>query len=192
MGMTNKAASILRLLLSCLLAAGLVGADAGVALQSAPPSASPSPSPASAYDGITIRRPTLMVRDMDRALALYRDILGLRLGRLSQDGSDSYVYTAFNIPEGTVVWHATFDTDKEQRVLSLLAVKSMPEPRELKGLRTTAILVNANGRLADIRERLIAGGYLVLPNHSLAPNGTEFAFEDADGHLIAVYEFGSR
>jgi catechol 2,3-dioxygenase-like lactoylglutathione lyase family enzyme len=185
MGITNRSATMHRLLLGCALAAGLVLTDAGAAQQ-------PPASPPTAYDGITIRRPTLMVRDMDRALALYRDILGLRLGRLSQDGPDSYVYTAFNIPEGTVVWHATFDTDKEQRVLSLLAVKSMPEPREPKGLRTTAILVNANGRLAEIRERLIAGGYLVLPNHSLAPNGTEFAFEDADGHLIAVYEFPKR
>lgn len=144
---------------------------------------------AESYEGVTIRRPTLMVRDMDRALALYRDILGLRLGRLSEDGPDSYVYTAFNIPPGTQVWHATFDTDTEQRVLSLLAVKSMPPLREPGAIRTTAILVNANGRLAEIRERLIAEDYMVLPSHSLAPNGTEFAFEDADGHLIALYEF---
>ena len=157
----------------------------------AAPLAAAAPAPAAAYTGVTIRRPTLMVRDMDRALALYRDILGLRLGRLSQDPADSYVYTAFNIPKGSVVIHATFDTGTDQRVLSLIAVRSMPPPPSPRreGLRTAAMLVNANGRLDEIRRLLTAGGYRQMPCHTLAPNGTECAFLDADGHLIALYQF---
>ena len=172
-----------KLLPAGVLFLALMQTDSGRAQQSAPP------PPETAYNGVTIRRPTVMVRNMDRALALYRDILGLRLGSLKQDGPDSYVYTAFNIPKGTIVWHATFDTDKEKRVLSIISVASMRPPQGRTALRTSAILINANGRLAEIRAKLIAGGYRVLPNHKLAPNGTEFAFEDADGHLIAVYEF---
>jgi catechol 2,3-dioxygenase-like lactoylglutathione lyase family enzyme len=160
--------------------------------QPAPPPPASTVAPAPAYTGVTIRRPTLMVRDMDRALALYRDILGLRVGRLGQDPPDSYVYTAFNIPKGTVVMHATLDTGSEQRVLSLVAVRAMPVPPKREGLRTTGMLVNANGRLNAIRALLTAGGYKQEPCHALPPNGTECAFLDADGHLIALYQYPPR
>ncbi len=174
----------------CAIPLGLALMGRVAVAQSPSPSATQqSLSPLPVYTGVTIRRPTLMVRNMDRALALYRDILGLRVGRLNQDAPESYVFTIFNIPVGTIVHHATLDTDKAERVLSLIEVKTMPPQRGRAGLRTSAILVNANGRLAEIRKRLITGGYKVLPNHSLAPNGTEFGLIDADGHLIALYEF---
>jgi catechol 2,3-dioxygenase-like lactoylglutathione lyase family enzyme len=155
----------------------------------AQPTPTPAATPPAPYTGVTIRRPTLMVRDMDRALRLYRDILGLQLSRLSIDPPDSYVFTAFNIPEGTVVRHAVFDSGASPRVLSLIAVREMPAPPKREGLRTAAILVNANGRLAEIRAQLKAGSYKMMPCHALPPNGTECAFLDADGHLIALYEF---
>lgn len=141
------------------------------------------------YTGAYIRRPTLVVHDMEGALTLYRDILGLKLGRLNQDPPDSYVFTTFNIPAGTNVMHATLDTDKGARVLSLVEVKTMSVPDSANNLRTSAILINANGRLADIRTRLIKEGYTVYPNHALGKTGMEFAFIDNDGHLIALYEF---
>lgn len=142
-----------------------------------------------AYSGVYIRRPTLVVRDMEESLSLYRDTLGLVLGDLRADPPDSYVFTTFNIPAGTPVMHATLDSDRGKRVLSLVAVASMPTPEADAGIRTSAILVNANGRLAEIRDQLVGDGYLVLPNHALGETGTEFAFVDRDGHLIALYEF---
>lgn len=143
----------------------------------------------SSYTGAYIRRPTLVVHDMEGALRLYRDILGLKLGRLGQDDPESYVYTTFNIPKRTPVMHATMDTDKGGRVLSLVEVKSMIVPNSKNMLRTSAIMINANGRLDEIRKRLIKDGFTVYPNHKLGRTGTEFAFIDADGHLIALYEF---
>jgi len=146
----------------------------------------------SEYTGAYIRRPTLVVHNMDGALSLYRDILGLKLGRLSQDPADSYVYTTFNIPKDTTTMHATLDTDKGARVLSLVEVKSMTVPDRANNLRRSAILINANGRLAEIRERLLKENFVVYPNHALGKTGTEFAFIDKDGHLIALYEFPKR
>ena len=129
-----------------------------------------------------------MVSDMDTALRLYRDILGFKLGSLKQDPPDSYVFTAFNIPAGTDVMHATFDTDVEKRALSLVEVKSMPALAS-NGLRTSTILVNANGRLDEILSALNAENYEILPSHPLGKTGTEVGFIDKDGHLIVVYHF---
>lgn len=160
-------------------------------LLTAPALAQPTDAPAPApeeYSGVTIRRPSLMVRDMDRALALYRDILGLRLGRRYFDAPDSYVYPAFNVPRGTRVEHATLDAGQNVRALSLVAVASMPRPPRREGLRTSAILINANGRLQEILRRLTAGGYRTMPCQPMKPAGTECAFLDADGHLISLYE----
>lgn len=168
-------------LLACAVALAIFPPTAGAA--------PPSPAEPAPYLGVTVRRPALLVRDMDRALALYRDILGFRVGQLGRDAPDSYAYIAFNIPRGTPVWHATLDTGSEQRVLALVAVPTMPRVALSGGMRSSAVLVNAAGRLAEIRQRLIAAGYKVLPSQPFEPNGIEFAFEDADGHLISVYEY---
>lgn len=142
----------------------------------------------STYRGSYIKRPTLVVHDMEKALSLYRDILGFQLGSLKQDPPDSYVFTAFNIPEGTIVRHATMDTDVEKRALSLVEVKEMKVPDDT-GLRTSTILVNSNGRLDEILARLKAENYKILPSHPLGKTGTEVGFIDNDGHLIVVYHF---
>lgn len=165
----------------------LSAAVALLALGAAPRAAAAPVEPVP-YPGVSVRRPALLVRDMDRALALYRDILGFRVGQLERDPPTSYSYIAFNIPRGTPVWHATLDTGSEQRVLALVAVPTMPRVARSGGMRSTAVLVNANGRLAELRRRLIAAGYRVLPAQRFEPDGVEFAFEDADGHLIAVYQ----
>lgn len=164
----------------------------GCAVEQQPAAQAPSASAEPAYAGVYIRRPTLVVKDMERALALYRDVLGLSVGRLGEDPPDSYVFTFFNIPADTTVMHATLDTDQGQRVLSLVSVPSMDAKVREDSLRTSAILINANGRLAAIREQLIKQGYTVLPSHTLGKTGTEFGFIDHDGHLIALYEFPPR
>lgn len=159
------------------------------------------PSPAGAqgqetsgseYQGVYVRRPTLVVSNMDQALALYRDILGLKVSRLSEDSEQSYVFTTFNIPAGTKVMHATLDTDKGARVLSLVEVRGIPKVSSENAVRTAAILMNANGRMDRIKVLLLEGGYTVMPGHKLGATGREFAFLDMDGHVIALYEFPAR
>ncbi len=140
------------------------------------------------YTGSYVRRPTIVVSDMERALSLYRDILGLKLSRINQDSADSYAYTVFNIPNGTKVQHAMLDADNNSRALSLVEVPGTPTVDANNGVRKATILFNANGRLQQIRERLIQENYQVLPMHQMTASISEFGFIDADGHLIALYE----
>ena len=171
-----------------LCSALILTACASVSVDKTTASSSTTTNPEPTYTGSYIKRPTLVVSDMDKALSLYRDILGFTLGSLKKDPPDSYVYTAFNIPPGTDVMHATFDTDVEKRALSLVEVKSMPKKPDT-GLRTSTILVNANGRLDEILSALKAANYTILPSHPLGKTGTEVGFLDHDGHLIVVYHF---
>jgi catechol 2,3-dioxygenase-like lactoylglutathione lyase family enzyme len=141
------------------------------------------------YTGGYVRRPTLVVSNMDEALALYRDILGFRLGSLKQDPPDSYVYPAFNIPAGADVMHATLDSDNEVRTLSLVEYKDLMPVDARSDVRRAAVLINANGRFGDIKTKLEEGGFHLLPEHPLGETGVEMGFLDRDGHLIVIYEF---
>lgn len=144
------------------------------------------------YDGSYIRRPTLVVSDMDAALSLYRDILGFRLGSLKEDPKTSYVYEAFNIPNDATVMHATLDSDTEKRTLSLVEYNALT-PRSTKAdIRAAAILINANGRFDEIENSLSTGGYHMLNPHNLGANGIEMGFLDRDGHLIVIYQINYR
>lgn len=140
------------------------------------------------YEGSYVRRPTLVISDMEASLALYRDILGFRLGSLKEDPKDSYVFKAFNIPIDATVMHATLDSDTEKRTLSLVEYKGLAPIDAENAVRRSAVLVNANGRFGDIKEQLEDGGYMLLPSHKLGKNGVEMGFLDPDGHLIVIYQ----
>jgi len=147
---------------------------------------------AETYDGSYVRRPTLVVSDMDAALSLYRDILGFRLGSLKEDPKTSYVYEAFNIPNEATVMHATLDSDVEKRTLSLVEYKALLQKSSNEDVRMAAVLMNANGRFDEIESALRAGGYHLLSSHALGANGIEMGFLDRDGHLIVVYQINYR
>ena len=74
-----------------LLAALLAMAQAG------PVAAEPTPERLA-----PVYRHAILVSDLDRSLTLYRDVLGLELGRVSETGADSYSYVFFDIPPGSM------------------------------------------------------------------------------------------
>lgn len=44
------------------------------------------------YQGASFKRTALMVADMDRALTLYRDVLGLTVDQITTSNKDSFGY----------------------------------------------------------------------------------------------------
>ena len=45
-----------------------------------------------------LKRPCLLVADLDRSLTLYRDCLGFRLDYVGEADADSYLYKVFQLP----------------------------------------------------------------------------------------------
>ena len=73
-----------------LLAAAWLGCTWQVAAaQDASPAAAPE---------VALKRVNLLVRDIDRSLAVYRDILGFRVFQCSDSGPQSFSYPVFRIP----------------------------------------------------------------------------------------------
>lgn len=155
--------------------------------------------PADGYAGSLFKRQVVVVSDMNRALTLYRDLLGFQLdGPINASESTSYTYDMMEIPRNARLRTASLNAGKRQiRTLLLLEVSGIPVPA-LSGPRRSATVVNANGRCKTI---IAAVGKLGLPLKavqvldSVDPadgRGVEQAFQDWDGNVVLLYEFPKR
>lgn len=147
---------------------------------------------ADTYAGAYFKRQLFVVSDMDRALTLWRDVLGLEPGAITVSGPNSYSREVFAIPPEAAMRFVTMSAGPDQqRTLALLEVTGVPLPRQT-GIRTTAAVINARGRLAEIVRRSEAMGLTALPPRPLATatqgTGTEQAILDWDGNVIVLYE----
>ncbi|WP_395778614.1 VOC family protein [Aquidulcibacter sp.] len=145
------------------------------------------------YAGSYYKRQLYVVTDMERALTLWRDVIGFQPGAITTSGPNSYSREVFNIPTEAQMRFCTLSAGPTQvRTLALLEVKGVPlAPKS--GIRTTGAVINANGRLAEIISRAKAMGLTVFGARVLASvgqgDGTEQGFLDWDGNVIVLYEY---
>jgi catechol 2,3-dioxygenase-like lactoylglutathione lyase family enzyme len=170
-----------------LLALGLLASPFSAVAQVAP---DPEPS---AYDGAYYKRQLYVVTDMERALTLWRDVLGLAPGEITVSGPNSYSREVFNIPARAAMRFCTLSAGPNQvRTLALLEVRGVRLPRKT-GIRTTGAVINANGRLETIIEAVRAKGLTVFSPRILESasqgRGIEQGFLDWDGNVIVLYQF---
>ena len=147
------------------------------------------PSPTSA-DGLHLKRPCLIVADLERSLLIYRNILGFRLDYVGDASANSYLYKAFQFPQEAKLKFAALSTESEPRSLALTEVKgiTLPPPTPPYRAATVIRVPSLAGIIQKIRDR---GLEAIEPSFFTAPpnlNFTEQAFCDYDGHLIVLYE----
>jgi catechol 2,3-dioxygenase-like lactoylglutathione lyase family enzyme len=145
------------------------------------------------YDGAYYKRQLYVVTDMERALTLWRDVMGLQPGDITTSGPNSYSREVFNIPARAAMRFCTLSAGPNQvRTLALLEVKGVRLPRKT-GIRTTGAVINANGRLDAIIAAARAKGLTIMGPRVLqsATQGTgiEQGFLDWDGNVIVLYQF---
>jgi catechol 2,3-dioxygenase-like lactoylglutathione lyase family enzyme len=155
--------------------------------------AGPTQASDAAYNGSYYKRQLYVVTDMERALTLWRDVLGLQPGAITTSGPNSYSREVFNIPAEAQMRFCTLSAGPTQvRTLALLEVKGVTLPPKT-GIRTTGAVINANGRLAEIIAKAQAMGLTVFGPRVLASvgqgDGTEQGFLDWDGNVIVLYEY---
>jgi len=142
------------------------------------------------YEMPHVKRPNLVVADLDRSIAIYQDVLGLTAGESSVSEADSFSYPVFNIPEGTPMRSITFSEPGEARVLALTELKgiTLPKPQSAPFMSTVVIgITDLEGKFAKLK----AMGLQMTETR--IDGGAEFkfieqAFVDPDGHLIVCYE----
>ena len=136
-------------------------------------------------------RHSILVSDLDRALTLYRDVLGLSLGRVSETPADSYSYRFFNIEPGAMKRFAYLSgEDGHENVLGIGEVPGIDlalptAPRASAYVQTVA-------DVEGIREQVEAMGLETIEpvefmSREAGKPGIEFGIIDFDGHLILVY-----
>ena len=145
----------------------------------------------SEYDGATFKRVTLVVKDMDRALTVYRDVLGFDLDGVSKSGPDSYSYPVFKVdPDATLRFATLSAGDQQVRTLALVEVTGMDLPEPTVPIMTASVIRVDD--LDGVAERLKGMELEVLEQETSERKGEfrfkEQAFIDFDGHLVVLYE----
>ena len=139
---------------------------------------------------LTIKRPCLIVSNLQRSLKLYQDILGFELIYQNQASPDSYLYRVFSLPLKAQVTFAAFNTLNEPRALALVEVKAFSLPaRPMPYSCALVIQVSSlESRIAAIRELGLA---VIEPNRFKTEHNLSFieqALSDFDGNRIMLYQ----
>ncbi len=142
-------------------------------------------------DGLApVYRQSLLVSDLERSLTLYRDILGLALGRVSQTGPESYSYVFFDLEPGAMRRFAYLDGEGRREILGLgevpaLARTDYTPPRRVAWVQTVT-------DVESVIEQVQALGLELIPPREFMSReagrpGLEAGVIDFDGHLILFY-----
>ena len=142
---------------------------------------------------VEFKRGNIVVADIDRALTIYRDILGFSVDTISDPTNESYSYPVFEIPKEATLRFATLSTPTQTRTLAMTEITGIelqkPTPPHLA---TNVIRVNDMERIMNKIEAL--GLKTVREERATIPEGISFverAFVDYDGHLVVLYELTS-
>ena len=140
--------------------------------------------------GLHLKRPCLLVADLERSLTLYRDILGFQLDYVSAASPESYLYKVFQIPAEAQLTFATLSTEHEVRALALTEVKGITLPERSLPYQTGTVIQVSDVPLV-IEQVQALGLAVVEPSFFTAPPNLSFieqGFYDFDGQLIVLYE----
>lgn len=141
--------------------------------------------------GVRFQRSNLVVRDLDRSLAIYRDVLGLTVDFIKDSLPDSYSYPVFRFPPEARLRFATLSAGPAQiRTLALTEVTGVALPAPpVPSLHALVLhclpLDRVLAALASI------AGVRIVPEQRLHTHdgrlGREVAFIDPDGHVVVLY-----
>jgi catechol 2,3-dioxygenase-like lactoylglutathione lyase family enzyme len=136
------------------------------------------------------KRINLCVADLDRSLAVYRDILGFSVDHIKESKDDSYSYPVFGFPKEAKLRFATLNTGTQERTLALTEVTGIELPK-MPMPRMVAAVINCPA-FDDVLDKARAAGLEVvepqiLPDPDGNAKGRESAFVDPDGHLVVIY-----
>ena len=104
-----------------------------------------------------VKRPNLLVADIERSLTIYRDILGFEGAPVSESSLDSYSYPVFNIPRKGRIRYTYLGEPGEDRVFGLTEIKNVDLPRPLDRPYMSTVVIGVTS-LADKMEQLAEMG----------------------------------
>ena len=136
------------------------------------------------------QRANYLVSNKERALLLYRDILGMSLDFMKDSEEDSYSYEVFDIDDSIAMEFALLSYENQPRVLALTILgdgnlEQNPLPRR------GAIVIevdNVDETVAKCKEK---GIHCYRDDHLITHDGREgkeVGILDDDGNLVVIYK----
>jgi len=138
---------------------------------------------------LRLQRANFIVKNIDRSLEFYRDVLGFQLTFIKDSPDISYSYTVFEIDNSNAMRFAVLNTEEQVRVLALTEVPSdlpeVPMPRR-------AAIVLEVGDVDAVCAGARAIGCEVYEEEELHTHdgriGREVGIVDFDGNLTVIYK----
>ena len=137
---------------------------------------------------VRFQRATYVVRNIDKALEFYCDILGFELEYIIDSELESYSYPVFAIPRDRVIRFATLSTKEQPRVMALTEVpgglEDLPMPRRC------AVVIEIEDIDGVIEASRKAGLKVYEEEHLVTQDGREgreVGIVDRDGNLVVIY-----
>lgn len=139
------------------------------------------------------QRANYVVSNLDRALALYRDILGLNVEFMHESEPDSYSYPVFEIDESAQLRFCVLNTATQPRVLALTEITGI-ELEQIPMPRRSAIVLDVPN-IDEVLSGCAEAGFHVYPEEQLVTHdgriGREIGIVDDDGNLVVIYRIES-
>ncbi len=142
-----------------------------------------------ANDYLRFQRGNYVVRDIDKSLAFYRDVLGFEVAFILDSPDDSYSYPVFEIETRHKLRFAVLSTATQERVMALTEVPanvpSVPHPRR-------AAIVLEVGDVDAVCAAAAKAGCKVYEEEELHTHdgrvGREVGIVDFDDNLVVIYK----
>ena len=140
-------------------------------------------------DQLRFQRGNYVVRDIDKSLTLYRDVLGFEVAFILDSPDDSYSYPVFEIGQSHKLRFAALSTATQERVMALTEVPAelplVPHPRR-------AAIVLEVGDVDAVVAGATEAGCKVYEEEELHTHdgrvGREVGIVDFDDNLVVIYK----
>ena len=142
------------------------------------------------YEGASFKRTALVVADLDRALRLYRDVLGLSVDEITQSSPESFGYATFQVPREAGFRFAALTAGEQVRTLGLAEVSGIPLPAQPLP-HSAAVVFRVQDMAATVAQVRALGLELGPSNQAVTSDGVDFVEQplvDFDGHLVVLYQ----
>ena len=141
---------------------------------------------------IRFQRANYLVGNIERALAFYRDVLGLSVAFVREPRETSYSHEVFGLDTDRPVGFATLSTPSQERVMALTEVAELEPQREP---RRSALVIEIED-IDGVVGRAHAHGFRVFPEERLVTHdgrvGREIGMLDDDGNLTVIYRIDQQ
>jgi len=138
---------------------------------------------------LRFQRANFVVRNIEKSLELYRDVLGFELAFVKDSPDDSYSYPVFEIDTRHKLRFAVLSTEDQVRVMALTEV---PAELETTPFPRRAAIVLEVGDVDAVCDGARAAGCRVYVEEELHTHdgrvGREVGIVDYDDNLVVIYK----